>query len=82
MSEKENNPSGRDLDEFLRDPNQYRYRSASIRLKCLDCCGNQSAEVRRCPSYNCPLWHYRMGGEWEKIPELELSRFFEASKSK
>ena len=33
----------------------------AIRLKCLDCCGNQSAEVRECPVYLCPLWPYRMG---------------------
>lgn len=38
-------------------------RSKAIRLKCLDCCAGQSAEVRRCPATNCPLWRYRMGKE-------------------
>ena len=38
-------------------------RGRAIRLKCLDCCCGNSAEVRRCPSENCPLWRYRMGSE-------------------
>ena len=38
-------------------------RSKAIRLKCLDCCADQAAEVRRCPATNCPLWRYRMGRE-------------------
>ena len=38
-------------------------RSKAIRLKCLDCCGGYSAEVRRCPAVNCSLWRYRMGNE-------------------
>lgn len=38
-------------------------RGKAIRLKCLDCmCGN-SAEVRRCPIKDCPLWRFRMGNE-------------------
>ena len=31
-----------------------------IREKCLDCCGQQQAEVRRCVSVTCALWPYRM----------------------
>lgn len=38
-------------------------RSKAIRLKCLDCCAGQAAEVRRCPVTNCSLWRYRMGKE-------------------
>lgn len=38
-------------------------RGKAIRLKCLDCCGGNNAEVRRCPAINCPLWRYRMGNE-------------------
>ena len=38
-------------------------RGKAIRLKCLDCCCGNSAEVRRCPVTNCPLWRYRMGNE-------------------
>ena len=44
-------------------------RAKAIRHKCLDCCGGNSAEVRRCPSENCPLWRYRMGSE-KKAAEL------------
>lgn len=33
----------------------------AIRAKCLDCVCGQLAEVRLCPSENCPLWPYRMG---------------------
>ena len=38
-------------------------RTKAIRMKCLDCSGNQLAEVRKCPVTNCPLWRYRMGRE-------------------
>ena len=38
-------------------------RSKSIRLKCLDCCCDQAAEVRKCPVIECALWRYRMGHE-------------------
>ena len=38
-------------------------RAKAIRLKCIDCCGNQIAEVRKCPVTSCPLWRYRMGRE-------------------
>ena len=38
-------------------------RSKAIRLKCLDCCAGQSAEVRKCELTKCPLWRYRMGKE-------------------
>lgn len=38
-------------------------RTKAIRMKCIDCCGGQQAEVRKCPATNCPLWRYRMGRE-------------------
>lgn len=38
-------------------------RSKAIRMKCIDCCCGNMAEVRRCPAINCPLWRYRMGHE-------------------
>lgn len=44
-------------------------RGKAIRLKCLDCCCGNSAEVRRCPATKCPLWRYRMGSE-KKAEEL------------
>ncbi len=33
----------------------------AIRAKCLDCCCDQAAEVRRCPSKTWALWPFRMG---------------------
>ena len=33
----------------------------AIRQKCLDCSGNQPAEVRECPVYTCDLWPLRLG---------------------
>ena len=38
-------------------------RGKAIRLKCLDCCCGNNAEVRRCTAVNCPLHRYRMGRE-------------------
>lgn len=38
-------------------------RSKAIRLKCLDCCCGQAAEVRKCTAVNCSLWRFRMGRE-------------------
>lgn len=34
---------------------------AVIRAKCMDCVGEQEAEVRKCVSVLCPNWPYRMG---------------------
>lgn len=47
-------------------------RSKAIRLKCIDCCCGNMAEVRRCPLTNCPLWRYRMG--YEENDELKPLR--------
>ena len=33
----------------------------AIRGKCLECCCNNSAEVRRCHITDCALWPYRLG---------------------
>ena len=33
----------------------------SIRLKCLDCAGNEEVEIRLCPILDCPLYPFRMG---------------------
>lgn len=38
-------------------------RGKAIRAKCIDCCGGQRAEVRKCVSVDCPLHRYRMGSE-------------------
>lgn len=46
-------------------------RSKAIRLKCLDCCSGNSAEVRRCDLKKCPLWRYRMGSEKKCVEPQE-----------
>lgn len=33
----------------------------AIRAKCLDCCCDNAAEVRRCTAVSCALWPYRAG---------------------
>lgn len=33
----------------------------AIRAKCLDCCGDNMAEARKCTATGCPLWPMRMG---------------------
>ena len=38
-------------------------RAKAIRLKCIDCCGGNTTEVRKCPATHCPLWRFRMGKE-------------------
>lgn len=47
-------------------------RAKAIRLKCLDCCAGNSAEVRKCPSEHCPLWRYRMGKEIRDENNIEI----------
>ena len=47
-------------------------RGKAIRLKCLDCCCGNGAEVRRCACISCPLWRYWMGNE-KKALETDLS---------
>ena len=37
--------------------------SKAIREKCLDCCCQDSKEVRRCSAIDCPLHPFRMGTE-------------------
>lgn len=66
MEEKKKNKKShaqvlRNLDEYN---GQNVTRSSAIRLKCLDCCGNQRNEVRACGAVNCPLWPYRFGTGW------------------
>jgi len=35
--------------------------SKQIRLKCLDCCGNERDEVKFCSAIECDLWYLRFG---------------------
>lgn len=41
----------------------------AIRAKCIDCMCGQVAEVKICPSEDCPLWAFRFG----KNPNIRLS---------
>ena len=50
-------------------------RAKAIRLKCLDCCAYQPAEVRKCPAVNCPLWRFRMGREIKDDACEEITKF-------
>ena len=55
-------------------------RSKAIRLKCIDCCCGNMAEVRKCPADSCPLWRYRMGKEIKdeiSAENIEFSDDFE-----
>jgi hypothetical protein len=33
----------------------------AVRENCIECCGGNEAEVRRCRLVWCPMWPYRMG---------------------
>jgi len=33
----------------------------AIRAKCIDCCCDNAAEVRKCVAVKCDLWPFRMG---------------------
>ena len=43
------------------EPQNRKRPLKAIRLKCLDCCCQNAAEVRRCEITTCSLWPYRMG---------------------
>lgn len=41
----------------------------ALRLRCVDCCGDQLSEVRLCPVIACPSWPFRMGANpWRQKP--------------
>lgn len=59
------------LDRWQKteSPAVLRPARRAIRTKCLDCCGNQQAEVAKCTAWACPLWPYRFGqGATPKAP--------------
>ncbi len=62
----EKTPAGRDPREMTRGELESLGHGKSpmlkiIRARCMDCCGEQQSEVRRCPSVKCANWPYRMG---------------------
>ena len=49
----------------------------AIRAKCLDCCCDQTTEVRLCPCKECPLYPYRLGRD-----PVRLNRLTETQRTK
>lgn len=47
--------------EALGHKKQPRQLNCAIRSSCLDCSVYQPSEVRRCVSYSCSHWPFRMG---------------------
>jgi hypothetical protein len=45
----------------------------SIRAYCLDCSGDNNAEVRKCVIPACPLFRYRMGKTGRKASPAQLA---------
>lgn len=45
-----------------------------IRAKCMDCCGYQQSEVKKCTAVTCDLWVYRMGKNPFRKPMSEERR--------
>ncbi len=46
-------------------------RGDAIRAKCMDCVGQNVAEVRRCSAVDCSLWPFRMGTDpWREAREM------------
>jgi hypothetical protein len=62
----EGHPVGRDPRQMkpteLKKVGQFpKPLRAVIRERCVDCCGGQLGEVRKCVAVGCALWPYRMG---------------------
>jgi len=54
--------------------------SKQIRLKCLDCSGDENNEVKFCPVVDCSLWYFRFGtypGTYIKSHGKESKNLFE-----
>ena len=45
------------LSRYYRAKNPLK----ALRGRCLDCCCDNAAEVRKCVSVDCPSWPFRMG---------------------
>lgn len=50
-----------DENDSEEDSGQPTSPLKAIRKHCMDCCGQQRAEVKMCPCTNCPLYPFRMG---------------------
>lgn len=54
-------PRSVDISELEQAGHTQKPLATVIRERCLDCCGFQQGEVRKCTAYKCPSWPYRMG---------------------
>ncbi|MXX87971.1 MAG: hypothetical protein F4213_17475 [Boseongicola sp. SB0677_bin_26] len=46
----------------------------AIRMKCLDRCGGDQPEVRKCTVTTCPLWAFRMGSVPKALKRRDARR--------
>jgi len=46
----------------------------ALRERCVDCCGDQLAEVRKCTATGCPSWPFRMGSNPWRSPASEAKQ--------
>jgi len=58
---RENRPIELPAESLAKLGHHKRSVLKAVRENCLDCCGNNRAEVRRCSSVGCSLWVYRLG---------------------
>jgi hypothetical protein len=59
------------LSDYLNEPEPpIVTRNQAIKLRCLDCCGNQRSEVVKCTAIKCSLWPYRIGS-YQRPPQKE-----------
>jgi hypothetical protein len=55
-------PEGYNVFVHLDARKRVKNPNTAVRAFCLECQGNDSVGVRQCPSFNCPLHPFRMGG--------------------
>lgn len=70
----------------INHPEQYRNfghsRTKAIRAHCLECSGDNVAEVRKCPAKGCALWAYRMGYEVNEDGTARYSSYNQSPRGK
>ena len=47
------------------------HRAAAVRIKCMDCCGNDQGVARACAIYSCPLWPYGFAARYLRSKEKQ-----------
>ena len=62
--------SAAEWSENLPDP---AVGMRAMRAKCLDCCGDNAAEVRKCVQHDCALWPFRMGCQPKNLRAVRMS---------